>query len=112
VPFVLSIRPIIPSVPDFELYTLLDFALSMRAAGAVTGPLYVEPSGSNITWSSRSYDYVRPEKLKWSPVNLQYRRIHDEERVELLRKYSDSIGLPLFLNNSEALQYLIKKVHA
>lgn len=112
VPFVLSIRPIIPSVPDFELYSLLDCAQSMEAAAAVTGPLYVEPNGANTTWTNQKYDYVRPEKVEWSPVDLRYRRIHDGGRVEQLRKYSDSIGLPLFSENSETLRYLIEKVHS
>jgi DNA repair photolyase len=112
VPFVLSIRPIIPTVPDFELYSLLDCAQSMEAAAAVTGPLYVEPNGANTTWTTQKFDYIKPEKVEWSPVNLQYRRIHDRGRIELLRKYSDSIGLPLFSENSQALRYLIEKVHS
>ncbi|MDQ3788309.1 MAG: hypothetical protein M3422_13835, partial [Actinomycetota bacterium] len=47
IPFVLSLRPLLPSVPDSELFTLLDHARDNGAVAAVTGPLYVLPDGRN-----------------------------------------------------------------
>lgn len=112
IPFVLSLRPLLPSVPDTELHTLLDRARTAGAAAVVTGPLYVHPDGRNIAWSGQQYENVRPEKVSWSPVPLDYKRIDDAARVAGLCSYAERIGLPLFSKNAPALMQLIEKVRA
>ena len=108
IPFVLSLRPLLPSVPDQELRKLLDYARASGATAAVTGPLYVQPDSSNMAWSGESYDDIPPASVTWSPVPLRYRRIDDSQRVAGLRSYAEQIGLPLHPKNAPALRQLVE----
>lgn len=112
IPFVLSLRPLLPSVPDKELHRLLDCALTTGATAVVTGPLYVHPDEHNMAWSGQQFKDIRPEKVSWSPVPLTYKRIDDVGRIAGLRAYADLIGLPLFSKNAPALTQLIEKARA
>jgi DNA repair photolyase len=112
VPFVLSLRPLIPTIADNELHRLLDCAREMGAMAAVTGPLYAHPDGSNMTWSNQTYEEVEPTEVAWSPVPLRYRRIEDAQRVSKLKLYSESIGLQFYPKNAPALKQLVEKARA
>lgn len=107
IPFFLSLRPLLPSVPDTELHELLRYARDSGATAAVTGPLYVLPDGSNMAWSRQSYANVPPASVTWSPVPVRYRRIGDDQRVAGLTSYAEQIGLPLYPKNAPALQRLV-----
>ncbi len=108
IPFVLSLRPLLPSVLDRELHKLLDHALASGATAAVTGPLYVQPDGSNMAWSGQSYEHVPEARVTWSPIPVRYRRIDDSLRVDGLRSYAEQIGLPLHSKNAPALRQLVE----
>lgn len=107
IPFVLSLRPLLPSVPDAELFTLIDAARASGAVAAVTGPLYVLPDGSNMEWSNETFDDVAPARVTWSPAPVHYRRIEDSARIGRLRDYTESIGLSFHRANETALRQLI-----
>jgi DNA repair photolyase len=109
IPFVLSLRPLLPSVPDRELHRLLDCSLTAGATAVVTGPLYVHPDEHNMAWSGQQFRDVQPERVSWSPVPLSYKRIDDVDRIAGLREYADLIGLALFSKNAPALTKLIRE---
>lgn len=111
IPFVLSLRPLLPSVRDDELHTLLESAHASGALAAVTGPLYVQPDGRNMTWTSTTFEHVAPSRVSWSPAPLHYRRVEDPARVEKLKTYSESIGLPLYRSNADALRQLMARTN-
>jgi DNA repair photolyase len=111
IPFVLSLRPLLPSVPDSELFTLLDHARDKGAAAVVTGPLYVLPDGRNMAWSNETFDDVAPTRVTWSPAAVHYRRIEDSARIDRLRGYAESRGFPFHRTNEAALRQLMARTH-
>lgn len=111
IPFVLSLRPLLPSVPDSELFTLLDHARDNGAAAAVTGPLYVLPDGRNMAWTKETFDNVPPTRVTWSPAPVHYRRIEDSARIDRLRVYAESLGFPCHRTNEAALRQLMARTH-
>lgn len=108
VPFVVSLRPILPSVPMAELCRVLDHSREMGAVAVVTGPLYVQPDGSNMSWADETFDHVEPTDVSWSPVPLRYRRVEDTARVATLKAHAKDIGLHFYPKNEPLLSHLIE----
>ncbi len=108
IPFVVSLRPLLPMVQDDELFRVLDHAHRTSAAAVVTGPLYVTSDGSNMRWTGNSFDEFELADVAWSPIPLRYRRIEDSGRIEKLESHASSIGIPLYSNNASALAKLIE----
>lgn len=105
VPFVVALRPLLPVVPDLELVRVVDEAAAAGATGVVTGPLYASTEVDEEQLLDAGAAVSAPALVKWSPVELRYRRVSSEERIDrVLAAHARSVGIELFRDNSAALQ--------
>jgi len=104
VPYFLALRPVLPGVTDEELRAVIRKARRYQAKGVVAGPLYVDVAGTFMRWNSNSFDHSEPAPIPWAPVNLNWRRIENPSRLDMLVTYASSLGVPFFTASVDAIR--------
>ncbi len=101
-----AVRPLIPTVTDFELRDIIEQTADI-AQGYYSGPLYLKNIGSGLLSASESVG-LKVEKIQphWMLEGNEFYRIEKPGQMEHLRRLLKERGKPLFEGAAEGIERL------
>jgi DNA repair photolyase len=108
IPTLISVRPILPHIPDSEYEQIIEAGLAANCDGFILGPLYANDRGQFVRFIPQEILSQVPSKqvrVPWSPHLLQWTRYEDEARLERIKAMVEQREGRVFTSSADAMQF-------
>ena len=108
IPLSLTIKPILPFIPEIEYKTILsDFQPYLKHV--LLGGLYVDKESDFFHNYLSNYECTK-RKVSWLPNTPEWDYIEDSTLIENLQNYAHKLGIKTFLSDNELMESLANEV--
>ena len=108
-PVFISVRPILPHIPDREYERLVEEGLSAGSDGFILGPLYADAAKKFVRFIPPAVLESVPgetRKVSWSPHQPVWTRYEDPQRLQRLLAMIERKGGRTFLSSADAMDFV------
>jgi DNA repair photolyase len=112
IPVFISVRPILPHIPDSEYERIVDEGIRAGCDGFILGPLYADDRGQFVRFIPPAIlaDVPgRKGKVSWSAHSPIWTRYEDTERLQRLLSMIERKGGRTFLSSADAMALIYEK---
>lgn len=108
IPTLISVRPILPHIPDDEYERIIDEGIKSGCDGFILGPLYADNKGRFVRWMPQEVLKSTPSEkrvVSWSPHAPVWTRYEDEQRSHLIEAMIQGKGGRVFFSSADAVRF-------
>jgi len=112
IPVFISIRPILPHIPDYEYERLVDEGLAAGCDGFILGPLYTDKRGQFTRFIPPDILAQVPSRtntVSWSAHAPTWTRYEDTSRLQRLLLMIEGKGGRTFVSSADAMALIHSK---
>jgi DNA repair photolyase len=114
IPVFISIRPILPHIPDSEYERLVEEGIHAGCDGFILGPLYADAGKKFVRFIPPALLATIPSttgSVSWSPHQPIWTRYEDPSRLQRMLAMIESKGGRTFLSSADAMDRVAQREH-